>query len=89
MGFNQDLIETILATNPHEMHAFLVGEIVPHLGVLVAFVLFCGLFLFSMRFKISLGRKQVGLIFALFVDGIATHSIRTGYNLQQGFSGYV
>ncbi|WP_247598489.1 sulfatase-like hydrolase/transferase, partial [Helicobacter heilmannii] len=89
MGFNQALIETILATNRSEIHAFLVGVLLPHIGVLVGFLLFCGLFLFLMRFKISLKCRQAGLVFALFLGGITAHSIRTGYNLQQGPSGYV
>ncbi|WP_104694922.1 phosphoethanolamine transferase [Helicobacter salomonis] len=89
MGFNQALVDTILATNPEESYAFFVSTVMPHLGIVVAYLLFCCLFLYGVRAHVQLSYRKSSLILALLIGGIVLHSMRTGWNLQQGVRGYV
>ncbi|WP_233704611.1 phosphoethanolamine transferase [Helicobacter bizzozeronii] len=88
MGFNQAMIDTILASNPRESIAFLNGMILPHSGVLVAYAAVCIFFLYGVRFKLQLPTKIVWGIFIALLVGVGLHSLRTGWNLQRGISGY-
>ncbi|WP_163532018.1 phosphoethanolamine transferase [Helicobacter suis] len=68
MGFTPSLVSTLLNTNLRESHEFLMSYILPNLGVLATYILFCVAFLFLVRFKIHVQTKlNLKILLALFV----------------------
>ncbi len=79
MVFTPSTIDTILATNSKESQAFFQGMVLPHSGVLLGALALCGLFLYFVRFNISLETKTQRILVAVFVLGIGTHAIKLSY----------
>nr|WP_240328673.1 phosphoethanolamine transferase [Helicobacter suis] len=68
MGFTPSLVSTLLNTNVRESHEFLIGFILPNLGVLATYILFCVVFLSLVRFKIHVQTKlSLKILSSLFV----------------------
>ncbi|GMT38833.1 hypothetical protein NHP20013_09220 [Helicobacter bizzozeronii] len=70
MGFTPSLVGTLLATNTRESQEFLMGVVLPHIGFILVYLATCVVFLFCVRFKLSLSPKQslktLAMLFALF-----------------------
>uniref|UniRef100_UPI000EAD0E42 sulfatase-like hydrolase/transferase n=1 Tax=Helicobacter mehlei TaxID=2316080 RepID=UPI000EAD0E42 len=70
MGFTPSLVGTLLATNTRESQAFLMDMVFPHMGFILVYLATCVIFLFYMRFKLSLSPKQsfktLAMLFVLF-----------------------
>ncbi|WP_104740986.1 phosphoethanolamine transferase [Helicobacter bizzozeronii] len=70
MGFTPSLVGTLLATNTSESQEFLRGMVLPHMGFILGYWATCAVFLFCVRFKLSLSPKQslktLATLFVLF-----------------------
>ncbi|WP_163565651.1 hypothetical protein [Helicobacter suis] len=87
MGLNQALIETLLATSLSEAYEFFLSAYA-HLFSLLAVLLVVGLFLYFVRYNLSLSLKQALLVFVPFLIGFSAHCIRTGLNTHRNISAF-